>query len=67
MFCGLFQALYPGSLSQRVGAALEHSLHYKKEIKNVELIQDELKRCAEEMASTDLTMQTVRQMINGEI
>ncbi|MCI6824813.1 GTP pyrophosphokinase family protein [Ruminococcus sp. YE282] len=55
------------TIAQDCWAALEHSLHYKKEIKNVELIQDELKRCAEEMASTDLTMQTVRQMINGEI
>jgi len=54
------------TIAQDCWAALEHTLHYKKEIKNVELIQKELKRCAEEMASTDLTMQTVRQMINGE-
>ncbi|MDO4829866.1 MAG: GTP pyrophosphokinase family protein [Clostridia bacterium] len=55
------------TIAQDCWAALEHTLHYKKEIKNVELIRKELKRCAEEMASTDLTMQTVRQMINGEI
>ena len=46
-------------------AALEHQLKYKKDIQNVELIQQELKRCADEMASTDLTLQTVRQMIQG--
>jgi ppGpp synthetase/RelA/SpoT-type nucleotidyltranferase len=28
------------------------------------LIGEELKRCADELASTDLTMQTIRDMIN---
>lgn len=55
------------TIAQDCWAALEHTLKYKKEVSNVELVQKELKRCADEMASTDLTMQTVRQMINGEI
>lgn len=44
-------------------ASLEHQLKYKKNIKNTSLIVDELKRCADEMASTDLTMQTIRDLI----
>ncbi len=44
-------------------ASLEHQLKYKKNIKNANLIVDELKRCADEMASTDLTMQTIRDLI----
>lgn len=55
------------TIAQDSWAALEHQLKYKQEIDNMELLQKELKRCSDEMASTDLTMQTVRQMINGEI
>lgn len=44
-------------------AALEHQMRYKKDVKNTELIADELKRCADEMASTDLTMQTIRDIL----
>ena len=47
-------------------ASLEHQLKYKKNISNVKLIEGELKRCADEIASTDLTMQTIRDMIKGE-
>lgn len=46
-------------------ASLEHQLKYKKEIQNTDLIVRELKRCADEMASTDLSMQTIRDMIEG--
>ena len=45
-------------------ASLEHQLKYKKDIKNTSLIVEELKRCADEMASTDLSMQTIRDLIN---
>ena len=44
-------------------ASLEHQLKYKKNIRNTTLIVDELKRCADEMASTDLSMQTIRDLI----
>jgi ppGpp synthetase/RelA/SpoT-type nucleotidyltranferase len=44
-------------------ASLEHQLKYKKNIRNTSLIVGELKRCADEMASTDLTMQTIRDLI----
>ncbi|MCD7810562.1 MAG: hypothetical protein LUG91_01745 [Ruminococcus sp.] len=44
-------------------ASLEHQMRYKKNIQDTALIQSELLRCAEEMASTDLTMQAIREMI----
>lgn len=46
-------------------ASLEHQLKYKKHINNTELIEEELKRCADEMASTDLSMQTIKEMIES--
>ena len=55
------------TIAQDSWEALEHQLKYKKNISNVELIQSELKRCADEMASTDLTLQTVREMINSDL
>lgn len=47
-------------------AALEHQLKYKKNISNTEIIVAELKRCADEMASTDISMQTIRDLINEQ-
>lgn len=52
------------TISQDTWAALEHNIHYKKEKTDMEkLISEELKRCADELASTDLSMQTIRDMI----
>ena len=47
-------------------ASLEHEMRNKKHIENAALIEKELKRCAGEMASTDLSMQTLRDMIRKE-
>lgn len=47
-------------------ASLEHQLKYKQDIKNQDMIITELKRCADEMATTDLNMQTIRDMIQGK-
>ena len=44
-------------------AALEHELKYKKNIAGQELIGRELRRCANELASCDVSMQTMRRMI----
>ena len=44
-------------------ASLEHQMKYKHEIKNPERIEREQKRCADELASCDLTMQTIRNLI----
>lgn len=54
------------TIAQDAWASLEHQMKYKKEIKAKELIVRELKRCADEMASTDITMQTLRELL-GEL
>lgn len=46
-------------------ASLEHQLKYKKDIRNQELIVSELKRCADELAGCDLSMQTIRDLIRS--
>jgi len=44
-------------------ASLEHKMKYKKDIKNQELIEEELKRCADELAACDVSLQTIRNLI----
>lgn len=44
-------------------AALEHQMKYKKSIGHEKTIRDELKRCADEIASVDVSMQTLRDLI----
>jgi len=44
-------------------AALEHEMKYKKSIAEQELIIGELRRCANELASCDVSMQTLRKII----
>ena len=52
------------TISMDTWAALEHHLKYKKDIRgNLTLINSELKRCADELASTDSSLQTLRDMI----
>jgi putative GTP pyrophosphokinase len=46
-------------------ASLEHRLKYKKNIPNQEMIVGELKRCADEIASTDLNFQAIWDMIEN--
>lgn len=47
-------------------AALEHEMKYKQNIAGAELITRELKRCADELASCDVSMQTIRNLIRGK-
>ena len=47
-------------------ATLEHQMKYKKEIPNEKMIRRELKRCADEIASVDLSMQTIREIIQAQ-
>ena len=44
-------------------ASLEHQMKYKHEIKDSKRIVRELKRCADELASCDVTMQTILNLI----
>ena len=46
-------------------ASIEHRLKYKQDIANQALIVRELKRCADEIASTDLSLQTIRELIEA--
>ncbi len=55
------------TISMDTWAALEHHMKYKKNIgTNADLIMSELKRCADELASTDVSLQAIRDMIRGE-
>lgn len=47
-------------------ASLEHEMKYKHQIENPEMIGNELKRVADELASCDVSMQTIRQLIREE-
>ena len=44
-------------------ASIEHRVKYKREVPEQKLIVQELKRCAGEIASTDLSLQTIRELI----
>ena len=60
---GYFAEIQIRTISMDVWAALEHQIRYKKGVGNSTLIFDELKRCADELASTDLSMQIIRATI----
>lgn len=47
-------------------ASLEHQMKYKHDIKNPEIIVRELKRCADELAACDVSMQTIRNLIHAD-
>lgn len=51
------------TISQDSWASLEHQMMYKKDCASKKVIQKELKRCADEMASTDISMETIRELI----
>ena len=64
---GYYAEIQLRTISMDTWAALEHHLHYKKDFHgNQRLIVQELKRCADELASTDVSMQTLRDMILSE-
>jgi len=55
------------TISMDTWAALEHHMKYKKNInRNDALVERELKRCADELASTDASMQTIRDLIDEQ-
>ena len=47
-------------------ASLEHSMKYKQDIIDTDYVVDELKKCADIIASTDLKMQEINNAINKE-
>jgi len=61
---GYFAEIQLRTISMDTWAALEHHMKYKKTLKgNIALMESELKRCADELASTDISMQAIRDMI----
>ena len=61
---GYFAEIQIRTISMDTWAALEHHLKYKKNPGgNTALISSELKRCADELASTDVSLQAIRDMI----
>jgi putative GTP pyrophosphokinase len=61
---GYYAEIQIRTISMDTWAALEHHIRYKKNISgNTELIFRELRRCADELASTDASMQTIRSLI----
>ena len=64
---GYYAEIQLRTISMDTWAALEHHMTYKKaKPGSADLIRAELKRCADELASTDVSMQTLRDMILGE-
>lgn len=61
---GLFAEVQIRTIAQDFWASLEHQIKYKHQIPHEALIQQELKRCADEIASLDLTMQTIQELIH---
>lgn len=48
-------------------ASLEHEMKYKKEFSEQNsILVNELKRCSDELASCDITMNTIRKLLRGE-
>lgn len=48
-------------------ANIEHQLKYKQNIPDQALLVQELKRCADEITSTDLSLQTIRDLIEQHV
>ncbi|MCC6095463.1 MAG: GTP pyrophosphokinase family protein [Eubacterium sp.] len=51
------------TIAMDMWASLEHQLKYKHNIANEKIITSELKRSADELASCDISMQTIRTLI----
>lgn len=65
---GMLAEIQVRTIANDFWATLEHQLKYKKDLEHEELIRKELKRCADEIASVDLSMQTIRDIIrNGRL
>lgn len=54
------------TLAMDCWASLEHQLKYKQEIRYQKMIVDELKRCADELASTDMNLQAISELIEPD-
>lgn len=62
---GLHAEIQVRTVADDFRATLEHQLQYKKDLPSENLIRRELKRCADEIASVDISMQTLWELIRG--
>ncbi len=60
---GYYAEIQLRTIAMDCWASLEHQMRYKKGIANTKILEKELKRCADEIASTDLSLETIRQLI----
>lgn len=65
-FAGGLEEVQLRTISMDFWSTLEHKIKYKKQVGNPDLMRDELKRCADEIASIDLSMTAIRDMIRSE-
>lgn len=62
---GMHAEIQVRTIAMDFWATLEHQIKYKKRISNDALIKSELKRCADEIASVDISMQTIREILQN--
>lgn len=63
---GMYAEIQIRTIAIDFWAALEHQLKYKHTIKHETAIKNELKRCADEIASVDMSMQSLRDIIRED-
>lgn len=63
MGAGLYAEIQIRTIAMDFWAELEHQIKYKKSLPQEALVRRELKRCADEIASTDLSMQVIRDIL----
>jgi putative GTP pyrophosphokinase len=63
---GIFAEIQLRTLAMDCWAAMEHQMKYKKEYAGSELITRELKKCADEMASIDWNLLSIREILEKQ-
>ncbi len=63
---GLHAELQVRTIANDFWATLEHRLKYKKNVPHERIVQEELKRCAFEIASVDASMQAIRDILKDQ-
>lgn len=63
---GLYIEIQIRTIALDFWANLEHKMVYKHDIHHRKIIQEELKKCADEIASIDCSMQTIRDLLMDE-
>ena len=63
---GLTAEIQIRTIAHDFWAALEHQIMYKKHVNHETIVQGELKRCADEIGSLDVSLQTIRDIIRED-